>query len=143
MAAFTEVLDTSIENVALPLIAGDLGASISQGTWVLTSYLVSKAIMLPVGAGIECHRLQELLSALHHHLHPHTLSLRYRSDSPDLDLGASPSRRRRCQTPADCAGLPKEASNQVSGIIKFVRNVGGSIFIAVTGPIVTNRALFH
>jgi len=38
---------------------------------------------------------------------------------------------------------PKEASNQVSGIINFVRNVGGSIFIAVTGAIVTNRSLFH
>lgn len=37
----------------------------------------------------------------------------------------------------------KEASNQVSGIINFVRNVGGSIFIAVTGAIVTNRSLFH
>jgi DHA2 family multidrug resistance protein len=40
-------------------------------------------------------------------------------------------------------GLPKEASNQVSGIINFVRNVGGSIFIAITGAIVTNRSLFH
>jgi DHA2 family multidrug resistance protein len=50
LAAFMEVLDTSIANVALPHIAGDLGASISQGTWVLTSYLVSNAIILPVGA---------------------------------------------------------------------------------------------
>src|SRR6204780_3040983 len=50
LAAFMEVLDTSIANVALPHIAGDLGASTSQGTWVLTSYLVSNAIVLPVGA---------------------------------------------------------------------------------------------
>jgi DHA2 family multidrug resistance protein len=50
LAAFMEVLDTSIANVALPHIAGNLGASISQGTWVLTSYLVSNAIILPVGA---------------------------------------------------------------------------------------------
>ena len=51
LAAFMEVLDTSIaRNVALPHIAGDLGASTSQGTWVLTSYLVSNAIILPVGA---------------------------------------------------------------------------------------------
>src|ERR1700678_13649 len=50
LAAFKEVLDTSIANVALPHIAGDLGASTSQGTWVLTSYLVSNAIILPVGA---------------------------------------------------------------------------------------------
>jgi hypothetical protein len=40
-------------------------------------------------------------------------------------------------------GLPKEASNQVSGIINLVRNVYGSIFIAVIGAIVTNRSLFH
>ena len=46
-------------------------------------------------------------------------------------------------TNAAYVGLPKEASNQVAGIINFVRNVGGSIFIAVTGAIVTNRSLFH
>jgi DHA2 family multidrug resistance protein len=46
-------------------------------------------------------------------------------------------------TNAAYVGLPREASNQVSGIINFVRNVGGSIFIAITGAIVTNRTLFH
>jgi DHA2 family multidrug resistance protein len=46
-------------------------------------------------------------------------------------------------TNAAYVGLPREASNQVSGIINFVRNVGGSIFIAITGAIVTNRSLFH
>ena len=50
LAAFMEVLDTSIANVALPHIAGNLGASEDQGTWVLTSYLVSNAIVLPAGA---------------------------------------------------------------------------------------------
>jgi DHA2 family multidrug resistance protein len=50
LAAFMEVLDTSIANVALPHIAGSLGASVDQGTWVLTSYLVSNAIVLPLGA---------------------------------------------------------------------------------------------
>ena len=45
-----EVLDTSIANVALPHIAGNLGASQDQGTWVLTSYLVSNAVVLPAGA---------------------------------------------------------------------------------------------
>ena len=49
LAAFMEVLDTSIANVALPHIAGTLGASTDQGTWVLTSYLVSNAIVLPLG----------------------------------------------------------------------------------------------
>ena len=49
LAAFMEVLDTSIANVALPHIAGTLGASTNEGTWVLTSYLVSNAIVLPLG----------------------------------------------------------------------------------------------
>jgi MFS transporter, DHA2 family, multidrug resistance protein len=48
MAAFLEVLDTSVANVALPYIAGDLGASYDDSTWVLTSYLASNAIVLPV-----------------------------------------------------------------------------------------------
>src|SRR5579872_2394927 len=48
MAAFMEVLDTSIANVALPHLAGDLGASNDESTWVLTSYLVSNAIILPI-----------------------------------------------------------------------------------------------
>jgi MFS transporter, DHA2 family, multidrug resistance protein len=48
MAAFMEVLDTSIANVALPYMAGSLGASTDESTWVLTSYLVSNAIVLPI-----------------------------------------------------------------------------------------------
>jgi len=48
LAAFMEVLDTSIANVALPYMAGSLGASNDQSTWILTSYLVSNAIVLPI-----------------------------------------------------------------------------------------------
>jgi MFS transporter, DHA2 family, multidrug resistance protein len=47
LAAFMEVLDSSIANVALPYIAGGLGATNDQSTWVLTSYLVSNAVVLP------------------------------------------------------------------------------------------------
>jgi DHA2 family multidrug resistance protein len=48
MATFMEVLDTSIANVSLPHIAGNLSASQDEATWVLTSYLVSNAIVLPI-----------------------------------------------------------------------------------------------
>ena len=48
LASFMEVLDTSIANVALPHMAGNLGASNDESTWVLTSYLVSNAIVLPI-----------------------------------------------------------------------------------------------
>ncbi|MDP9145140.1 MAG: DHA2 family efflux MFS transporter permease subunit, partial [Actinomycetota bacterium] len=48
LAAFMEVLDTSIANVALPYMAGGLGASNDESTWVLTSYLAANAIVLPI-----------------------------------------------------------------------------------------------
>ena len=50
LATFMEVLDTSIANIALPHIAGSFGASSNESTWVLTSYLVSNGIVLPVSA---------------------------------------------------------------------------------------------
>src|SRR6202165_2727124 len=48
LATFMEVLDTSIANVALPHIAGSLSAGQDESTWVLTSYLVSNAVVLPL-----------------------------------------------------------------------------------------------
>src|SRR5207253_4331420 len=48
LATFMEVLDTSIANVALPHIAGNLSAGQDESTWVLTSYLVANAIVLPM-----------------------------------------------------------------------------------------------
>ena len=52
LATFMEVLDTAIANVALPHIAGGLSASQNEATWVLTSYLVSNAVVLPISAWI-------------------------------------------------------------------------------------------
>lgn len=48
LGIFMNVLDISIANVAIPSIAGDLGVSPNQGTWVITSFAVSQAIMLPL-----------------------------------------------------------------------------------------------
>jgi DHA2 family multidrug resistance protein len=48
LAVFMEVLDTSVANVALPHISGNLSAGVDESTWVLTSYLVSNAIVLPL-----------------------------------------------------------------------------------------------
>lgn len=47
-ATFMEVLDTTVVNVALPHIAGSLSATVEEGTWTLTSYLVANAIILPM-----------------------------------------------------------------------------------------------
>ena len=48
LATFMQVLDTTIANVSIPTIAGDLGISGEQGTWVITSFAVSNAISVPL-----------------------------------------------------------------------------------------------
>src|ERR1700684_1740631 len=50
IATFMELLDTSIANVSLPHIAGGLATSYDESTWVLTSYLVANAVVLPMSA---------------------------------------------------------------------------------------------
>ncbi len=52
LATFMEALDSSIANVALPHIAGSVGATYDEATWILTSYLVSNAIVLPISGWI-------------------------------------------------------------------------------------------
>src|SRR3954466_10211208 len=52
LATFMEVLDTSVANVALPHIAGNMSATPEEATWVLTSYLISNAIILPATSWI-------------------------------------------------------------------------------------------
>jgi DHA2 family multidrug resistance protein len=48
IATFMQVLDTSIANAALQYIAGSMAASVDESTWVLTSYLVASAVILPI-----------------------------------------------------------------------------------------------
>ncbi|HVE17170.1 MAG TPA: hypothetical protein VNB29_10565, partial [Chthoniobacterales bacterium] len=48
MATFMEVLDTSVANVSLSHIAGGLASSVDEANWVLTTYLVANAIMMPI-----------------------------------------------------------------------------------------------
>src|SRR6201998_1499515 len=50
LATFMELLDTSIANVALPYIGGGLGRSYDEVTWILTTYLVANAVVLPMSA---------------------------------------------------------------------------------------------
>src|SRR5256712_2590315 len=54
-ATFMEVLDTTVVNVSLPHIAGSLSATIDEATWVLTSYLVANAIILPLTGWLANH----------------------------------------------------------------------------------------
>jgi len=55
LATFMEVLDTTVVNVSIPHIAGNLAATIEEGTWVVTSYLVSNAIILPMSGWLANH----------------------------------------------------------------------------------------
>src|ERR1700729_1095048 len=48
LATFMELLDTTVVNVSIPHMAGNMGATVEEGTWVVTSYLVSNAIVLPM-----------------------------------------------------------------------------------------------
>ena len=50
LATFMELLDTSIANVSLPYIGGGLGRSFDEVTWILTTYLVANAVVLPMSA---------------------------------------------------------------------------------------------
>src|ERR1700730_2368142 len=54
LATFMELLDTSIANVSLPYIAGGLGRSYDEVTWILTTYLVANAVVLPMSAWPSC-----------------------------------------------------------------------------------------
>src|SRR5271165_6556292 len=48
LGTFMEILDTTVVNVSIPHIAGNMGATVDEGTWVVTSYLVSNAVILPM-----------------------------------------------------------------------------------------------
>src|SRR5262245_3984230 len=65
-ATFMEVLDTTVVNVSLPHIAGNLSATIDESTWVLTSYLVANAIILPLTGWLATHfgRKRLLMSSI-------------------------------------------------------------------------------
>jgi DHA2 family multidrug resistance protein len=55
LATFMEILDTTVVNVSIPHIAGNLASTVEQGTWVVTSYLVSNAIILPISGWLANH----------------------------------------------------------------------------------------
>jgi DHA2 family multidrug resistance protein len=66
LATFMEILDTTVVNVSIPHIAGSLASTIEEGTWVVTSYLVSNAIILPISGWLASYigRKRLLLTAV-------------------------------------------------------------------------------
>lgn len=68
LATFMQVLDSTIANVAIPTIAGNLGSSLSQGTWVITSFGVANAISIPLPAGWQSASGSEIVPLVNHRL---------------------------------------------------------------------------
>ena len=93
LATFMEVLDTSIAAVALPYIAGSLSASNDEATWVLTSYLVSNAIVLPMSNWMSLRfGRKKVPPELRRPLHRRLLRLRRRHPASPLCLPHAASR---------------------------------------------------
>ncbi len=104
---FMEVLDTSIASVALPNIAGNLSATIDEATWVLTSYLVANAIVLPASGWLALRfgRRRFLLFCIV----VFTVSSFFCGAATSLRMhprGPRPARSRRRRTPAAFASHP-------------------------------------
>ncbi len=80
-ATFMEVLDTTVVNVSLPHIAGSLSATVDEATWVLTSYLVANAIILPMTGWLANQfGRKRLLHAVGRRLHAGVVPLRPGAD---------------------------------------------------------------
>ena len=108
LATFMEVLDTSIANVALPHIAGSLGASQDEATWVLTSYLVASASHPShLRMALQPHRPQALLHDLRGHVHRLLPALRPRAHAAHPYLRPHPARPRRRRPRPQRTGHPR------------------------------------
>ena len=116
LATFMEVLDSSIANVALPHIAGTLGASSEESTWVITSYLVSSAIVLPMSGWLSnVIGRKRFYMIVRRHLHHQLVSLRSAPQPAHADLLPHPAgrgrRRPAAQRTSDSGGhLFREAT---------------------------------
>ena len=104
IATFMEILDTSIANVSLPHIAGSLGTDQDQATWVLTSYLVANAVVLPLSAWLSriCGRKNFYMGCVAL-FHPELVPLRHCAQSRDADFVSCAARRRRRRVGAERA----------------------------------------
>ena len=104
MAVFMEVLDTSIANIALPHIAGSLSATPEEATWVLTSYLVANAIVLPMTGWLGNYfGRKRVLALVHRDVHLRVGAVRAGVESADAGHRADFAGRWRRRDGADRA----------------------------------------
>src|SRR6202521_1642885 len=125
LATFMELLDTSIANVALPYIGGGLGRSYDEVTWILTTYLVANAVILPMSAwlsrvfGRKTYYLGCVALSRDHALEPRVTRYRGRGPRPGVTgdsgrhipssearIGVRSVHDRDCDSPRDrtCSG---------------------------------------
>lgn len=101
LATFMQVLDSTIANVAIPTIAGNLGSSLSQGTWVITSFGVANAISIPIKLAGETRRGSEAVHVVNRRLCHCVMGVRGLQQSEHADLLPRGSGcRRRAVNPA-------------------------------------------
>jgi hypothetical protein len=103
MSAVMELVDTSAVNVSIPYIAGNLSASIDEATWVLTSYLVSNAVVLPLTGwpASRFGRKRLRIDDRRDRLHGGQYALRVGADTDVVDYLSGPSRSLRWVSSAD------------------------------------------
>ena len=107
LATFMEVLDTSIANVSLPHIAGSLSATVDESTWVLTSYLISNAIVLPLTGWLSMmFGRKRLFIGCVVIFTRQLVSVRPGAESLPAHFLSRPAGRRRRRTSADFASHP-------------------------------------
>ena len=104
-AAIMEVLDTTIINVALPQMAGNLGATMQEIAWVSTGYILSNVVVLPMTAFFTAtFGRQELPHGVDHHLRDCVVPVRHVAHSGRADDVARGAGRRRRRATLDRAG---------------------------------------
>jgi hypothetical protein len=101
LATFMEILDTTVVNVSVPHIAGNLASTIEEGTWVVTSYLVSSAIVLPMSGWLANYVGRKAATHVCCWVHPDLVMLRVGNQSLRVDLlpGTSGTHGGRIATP--------------------------------------------
>ena len=136
-ATFMEVLDTTVVNVSLPHIAGNLSATIDESTWVLTSYLVANAIVLPLTGWLATHfGRKRLLMTSVTGLHDRVAALRPRAEPPAArHVPPDPGRDRR----RDAAAVAGRSSSRPSRRKDRGRAMGfwglGIVVAPILGPV--------
>jgi MFS family permease len=168
LPTFMEVLDTAIASVALPYIAGSLSSTNSEATWVLTSYLVANAVILPASnwfarrfgrkrflltcviiftvASFFCGAARSLAVILLARVLPGAGGGALQPLSQSILLESFPPAKRSMAMAAYGLGIvvaPNQEMGNATGLFNMLRNIGGSIGIAMATTAIIWRAALH